>query len=88
MSFSADQETSSDGIDLLPVQQLVAFWRDRAERIRDQSPTMDIRAEVFETCAAQLADALASIDWVGPEPRDSASLELFGGEPVTDEESV
>lgn len=78
MSSSAEQEGNPEETSLLPIHQLVAFWRDRAEKLRSQSPGMEARADVFEICAAQLAEAIASVGPVTAAETDRSSLELFG----------
>lgn len=66
--------------DLSALERLVQHWRQRAESLREGSPeaaTSLARAEALDTCAAQLAQALASLG-LPPEPaRDPESLELF-----------
>lgn len=52
--------------------QLVAQWRARAESCRTAAPA---RADVYDACAAQLADVLAQAQSRGAQ--DTASLDMF-----------
>ncbi|HEX2188513.1 MAG TPA: hypothetical protein VHG51_06415 [Longimicrobiaceae bacterium] len=66
--------------DLAALERLVEQWRARAESLREGSPEAAAslaRADAFDTCAAQLAQALAALGLPREPERDPASLELF-----------
>lgn len=75
-----------NGLDLTHIEHLVAHWRERAEQIREEAVPSPARADVYDICAAQLADALAAVhaDHGGhPDSPDAAALSFFTEEAET-----
>lgn len=76
-----------NGLDLTHIERLVGQWRERAEQIREQALPNPTRADVYDICAAQLADALAAMR-VGPgDTLQTGSLNLFAEQAETKAES-
>jgi hypothetical protein len=68
---------SQEALDLRPLQHLVAFWRNRAEQLRDGGAGQPGRAELFDACAAQLAIAIEEVKHASGQFVDRESLPLF-----------
>jgi hypothetical protein len=76
-----------NGLDLTHIERLVGQWRERAEQIREQALPNPTRADVYDICAAQLADALAATRvGLGDTPQ-TGSLNLFAEQAETKAES-
>lgn len=76
-----------NGLDLTHIERLVGQWRERAEQIREQALPNPTRADVYDICAAQLADALAAMRAEQVDPAGSGSLNLFAERAETKAES-
>jgi hypothetical protein len=68
---------SQEALDLTPLQQLVSFWRNRAEQLRSGAAAQPGRAELFDACAAQLAIAIDEVREASGHFIDRESLPLF-----------
>jgi hypothetical protein len=68
---------SHEPLDLTALQQLVAFWRNRAEQLRAGAAGQPGRAELFDACAAQLAIAIEEVKQAAGQHPDTESLPLF-----------
>lgn len=68
---------SHEALDLTALQQLVAFWRNRAEQLRSGAAGQPGRAELFDACAAQLAIAIEEVKLASGHQVDNESLPLF-----------
>lgn len=67
--------------DFTVLEQLVTTWQRRAEALRAGGPGTSAslaRAEAYDACAAQLAQALAGLRSPNAPVQDGESLELFG----------
>jgi hypothetical protein len=66
--------------DLSALEQLVTSWRQRAESLRgggSETLAALARAEAYDTCAAQLAQALAGARSSSAPAQEGQALELF-----------